>query len=480
MDNESPNKTDGDGTQADRGAADLPPFEEWPSGVLALASIGPASKRLMAETVRCGSPLPFNEQDAQSLAHELIRNFSDERAADVITRLLQDVDTSVASMQQILNWLRVHAGDPKAVVACMSVRPPEGLKIRQLLSTAGSQKLVFVADWPLQQRDVVLKRLLGPLEQQAKILKREAQAHPLSLRHDNIIETYVLQNDRGEKFLVERKLTDVLHDGRLLTGTEEAANLLVEIGGALSYLHEESLVHGDVKPDNIGILDGRFVLLDFGIARQIDDFTPESTPTGSLRTRAPELLLGAGAIDPIKADVWALAATLFNGLVGRFPLFRTDDGPPPRVWEPDRRADFEAELARRAAQQYHHFVTVSELDEPLRQILAKALEANPDERIDAQALLEHAGQALQAYLRRPPAVGGLSLLQELDLILDQVFPATVRAMPAGRRQALLSRLIHLQRLPEAQSREPKLGRLITSFEETLDHPNIVGTPSGGA
>ena len=55
-------------------------------------------------------------------------------------------------------------------------------------------------------------------------------------------------------------------------------------------MHQLGLVHGDIKPDNIGKKEGRFVLLDFGICRSAEKFTADTTATGSLRTRAPELL----------------------------------------------------------------------------------------------------------------------------------------------------------------------------------------------
>ena len=91
--------------------------------------------------------------------------------------------------------------------------------------------------------------------------------------HPNIIETHCLTNNQGEKFLAEELLPIVLNDDWTSSGVQEAANLLYDISSALNYIHEElKLVHGDIKPDNIGNKDGRYILLDFGICRSIKSF----------------------------------------------------------------------------------------------------------------------------------------------------------------------------------------------------------------
>jgi serine/threonine protein kinase len=83
------------------------------------------------------------------------------------------------------------------------------------------------------------------------------------------------------------------------------------------------LVHGDVKLDNIGYYRGHFVLLDFGICRPAGQFAT-ATQTGSLRTRAPEVLLNERSHSAL-SDVWALGATVFNFLLRGFPLVGTDE-----------------------------------------------------------------------------------------------------------------------------------------------------------
>src|SRR5262249_33780923 len=151
--------------------------------------------------------------------------------------------------------------------------------------------------------------------------------------------------------LVEEKLPSVLDDGWRASGVYESANLLHDVAQALSYLHEElRLVHGDVKPDNIGRRDGLFILLDFGVCRPECKFTTEVKATGSLRTRAPELFL-TGKYEQgqaNKADVWAIGATVFKAITGRFPFLTTDEEKElPRKSSPKERAEFETLIANR-------------------------------------------------------------------------------------------------------------------------------------
>ncbi|MEK7406906.1 MAG: protein kinase [Acidobacteriota bacterium] len=337
----------------------------------------------------------------------------------------------------------MHKNNPPGVLDCMRVDPPDQISIIQVLSRAGSQKLVFLATWRLTQAQVVLKRLIGPPEMTKRILERELLIHQLSREHPNIILTDVLRNSKGEAFLVEKYLPVLLHDGWRSHGVLEAANLLYDISHALSFLHGNGLVHGDVKPDNIGIDRQAYILLDFGICRPSEEFTrADVTATGSLRTRAPEVLEANSYVnvDPPKVDVWALGATVYNSLAKRFPLFAEGEAPP-RVSRPDERGPFEAELARRARDEWESKVDLQLVPEPIRKLLGKALERDPERRWSAEQLMKQAETELSAFVRRSSDVGRFSPLDELRQ-LEAYLPSTeiLRLMPVMRRQRLQERL----------------------------------------
>jgi serine/threonine-protein kinase len=92
---------------------------------------------------------------------------------------------------------------------------------------------------------------------------------------------------------------------------------------ALAQAHERGVIHRDIKPDNIFLTrDGRVVLLDFGVAHLAEPYgsavTQSGAPLGTPAFMPPEQ--ASGYIDRIDArtDLWAVGATLFTVLSGRF------------------------------------------------------------------------------------------------------------------------------------------------------------------
>jgi serine/threonine protein kinase len=428
-----------------------------PGGAYAIAALGVRCEALMFSQFTDDGSLFVQRPDdqLQESLKELARaldqaKWSDENAAQVVTQYIaywRDKHAPIAS--DMRRWILSHPNNPAAVHDCMNLLPPEEITIVRLLSRAGSQKVVFLASWQLTQRQVVLKRLIGPSDQTDKIIGRESQAHPLSMRHRNVIETHILRNPRGEVFLAEEFLSTMLDDKWRAPGVEEATNLLYDIANALTFLHDSlDLIHGDVKPDNIGIRSNSYVLLDFGICRQRKDFTAEMTATGSLRTRAPELLVEGGYEDPASVDMWALGATLYNAVAGRFPLFDFDE-PIPRVSQPDARREAEALLAGRVQDEWDRWVDLTKIDStPLRDILARLLARDPNERPSARDVVADATTHLSAFLRNVTRDEHFSPLEQLRQ-LETYLPAmeTLNLMPLAARQQLQERLNELQNFP---------------------------------
>lgn len=405
-------------------------------------------------------PLPHLELLSRALLQPV--KWSDEQS----TLLIEGVASKLArtgsvDLSLLSRWVLSHPDDAPSVLMCLDVTPPDEIEIRRVLSLAGSQKVVFLATWRLIQKEVVVKRLLDT----GTTAMRELESFPINLSHHNIIETYRLQNSKGELFLVEHLLPEVLSDSWRAQGVQEAANLLHDVGAAIKYLHENGRAHGDIKPDNIGRRDGDFILLDFGICRPIDAFSPESTATGSLRTRAPELLPHGNYVDPTKVDVWALGATLFSVLVGRFPLIEPGEAVP-RIKEGAARAEFERELSRRASEEWDKRVDVMLVPVELRDVLRVMLVRDPGERVTSAELLEKINRFLPAYLhggdaraRRESRFSPLEELEQLSQYVGTLPPDT--RLPARVRDGFKERLKQLGDTPGFTARDQERAKKLS-------------------
>ena len=120
----------------------------------------------------------------------------------------------------------------------------------------------------------------------------------------------------------------------------EAIGYIRRVGEALIVVHEASLLHRDLKPDNIMLTgDGEVVLIDFGTARAF-----AAGKTGRMTTMvtpgyAPLEQYGQSVRFGPFTDVYALAATLYHVLTGQMPAPATDrasgvDLVPPRTLNP--------------------------------------------------------------------------------------------------------------------------------------------------
>jgi predicted Ser/Thr protein kinase len=157
----------------------------------------------------------------------------------------------------------------------------------------------------------------------------EVEARLLSLlRHPRVVEVLDhFADERGQYLVMElvqgTDLHDVLaRDGDPGLGLDRAVQYAREACEALAYVHEQQIVHRDVKPHNLILGKDGVVLVDFGIARLLVDDEEEDEGTvgiGTPKYMAPEVFAG-GAVSP-RSDVFSLAATLWTMIVGKPPVY---------------------------------------------------------------------------------------------------------------------------------------------------------------
>jgi serine/threonine-protein kinase len=171
--------------------------------------------------------------------------------------------------------------------------------------------------------------------------EREANA-AASIGHEGIIDIYDFGHDEDGspylvmEFLEGRSLTDEIklarQDGRGgIVNIDFAIYVACNVLSALGAAHEAGVVHRDLKPDNIFLVDTgasrpRVKLLDFGIARIKKTGDPEQfslTRTGAVMGTpyfmSPEQAQGLKDQVDQRTDLWALGVLLYVCLTGRFP-----------------------------------------------------------------------------------------------------------------------------------------------------------------
>ena len=95
--------------------------------------------------------------------------------------------------------------------------------------------------------------------------------------------------------------------------------LLYQIGGAVAHMHSRNIVHRDIKPGNIIMLDDGFCLIDYSVSMPLND--PNEELAGIVGTSvfmSPEISNNLYAPKP--ADVWALGVTAYVLIFGRYPF----------------------------------------------------------------------------------------------------------------------------------------------------------------
>ena len=196
---------------------------------------------------------------------------------------------------------------------------------------ARSNDIVWEGRDPRMNRHVAVKELALPhnLAGQARRDRierfyREARAAG-AMNHPNIVTIHEVGEDRGRYFIAMEYLEGGTLRERLSIGgplpLSEALSITNELCGALQYAHERSVVHRDIKPDNIHILPGGQVkLTDFGIARITteEQLTVAGQIFGTPSYMAPEQVLGR-PVDA-RADQFSLAIVVYEMISGSKPF----------------------------------------------------------------------------------------------------------------------------------------------------------------
>lgn len=197
------------------------------------------------------------------------------------------------------------------------------------LGTGGFAE-VYLAEDRRTGRQVALKQLLPGPAGNTEIVRRFSSVAELTktLSHPNIITVYGYEViDRRPSILMEyvpgQSLRQILHEEGVLS-VDKILSIALPLCDALTYAHEQGIIHRDVKPDNILVApDGVVKLGDFDIAKITTStvLTLTGVRVGTPYYMSPEQLRRNARVDN-RSDVFSMGIVLYEMVAGEVPVGR--------------------------------------------------------------------------------------------------------------------------------------------------------------
>ncbi len=240
----------------------------------------------------------------------------------------------------------------------------------------GGMAYVYRAYDRVEDRWVAIKILKEEFSDNSDFLRRfrnEAKAITV-LSHPNIVDVFdVSFGDRLQYIVMEYidgiTLKQYIEQEQVLR-LDEALHFTVQILMALEHAHEKGIIHRDIKPQNVMLLqDGTIKVTDFGIARfsQSETQTMTDKAIGSVHYIAPEQARGDYITD--KADIYSVGVMLYEMITGQLP-FVADNAVSVALMQLQAKPVMPRELN-------------PNLPRGLEQITIKAMEKNPVDRFQS-------------------------------------------------------------------------------------------------
>ena len=195
----------------------------------------------------------------------------------------------------------------------------------------GGMANVYLAYDTILDRNVAVKVLRGDLATDDKFVRRfqREALSASSLSHPNIVEVYDVGEDNGQYYIVMeyiegKHLKELLKKRGKLT-LSETIDILLQITDGMSVAHDSYIIHRDIKPQNIMILENGVVkITDFGIAMAMNatQLTQTNSVMGSVHYLPPEQANGKGST--LQSDIYSMGILMYELLTGKLP-YRGDN-----------------------------------------------------------------------------------------------------------------------------------------------------------
>ncbi len=190
----------------------------------------------------------------------------------------------------------------------------------------GGMANVYLAYDTILDRNVAVKVLRGDLAGDEKFVRRfqREALSASSLTHPNIVEVYDVGEDNGQYYIVMefvegRHLKELIKKRGKLT-ISEVIDIMLQITDGMSVAHDSYIIHRDIKPQNIMILENGLVkIMDFGIAMAMNStqLTQTNSVMGSVHYLPPEQASGKGST--LQSDIYSMGIVMYELLTGSLP-----------------------------------------------------------------------------------------------------------------------------------------------------------------
>ena len=330
----------------------------------------------------------------------------------------------------------------------------------------GAMGVVYEAEDPSLDRVVALKTIsLVDAEGRKEYEKRfllEAKAAG-KLTHPNIVTIYDYGEEQDIAYMAMELLQGQDLRTRIRQGTippMEAVEIALQVADGLGFAHEFGVVHRDVKPGNIMLLErGAVKIMDFGIARM--RFSEHKTSTGMVlgtpRYMSPEQI-GGQPVDQ-RSDIFSLGTVLYEMLT-QTSLFAgqdvnqiahnvaTSEPAPPSRAHPELPQMLDFIVARALKKDVSvRYQDAYEMSADLRDVLAE-MRARTDKRAPTEGEKTQTLKLEAGAEKLPVAPAASAIARDTRLPLSRVFASDAgleRLAAPGKRDSLAPRRVGLLR-----------------------------------
>ncbi|KAL4657788.1 myosin light chain kinase, smooth muscle-like isoform X2 [Arapaima gigas] len=297
-------------------------------------------------------------------------------------------------------------------------------------------------------------------------VEREAARHEIQLmkilRHPKLVQCLGAYDSRSEivmvmEYVAGGELFERIVDDSFEHTETNSARYMQQILEGLRYMHQQNIVHLDLKPENVVCVDSagtRIKIIDFGLASKLDPTTPLKVMQGTPEFVAPEVI----SFEPVglATDMWSVGVICYILLSGESPF--------------QGNSDSETLALVTAAQLEFNEESFQEISDQAKDFISGLVKKDKRRRLSCDEALAHPWMAGFA-MANPRYTKTLSKEKMKKYLAKQKWKKTGKAVLALKRLTLLSSKVDGSSRPTSPGEDPGLSpeveQALRSLEEKL-------------